>query len=127
MNNAYVKTNQLLVSAFLLLLFSSATAATGSLGIEGEGLNPFDVIALNNRAVSRVESDDHQMALVLLERAARIAPYNLDVQANYDRLKQWLLLQRQGGTAIKTTRLSLFISEHKGSESSLTPEPPSLW
>ena len=53
-------------------------------------VNPFDAVALNNLAVARAAQGNYQTALMLLERAARLAPDRKDIADNLARFRSWL-------------------------------------
>lgn len=95
--------------AWIGLLFLSTAAFGGDLQHQGRdylaggetgkavesfaaavNVNPFDAVALNNLAVAKTAQGDYQTALVLLERASRLAPARQDISGNLARLRSWL-------------------------------------
>lgn len=53
-------------------------------------INPFDAVALNNLAVVKAAQGDYQTALMLLERANRLAPGRQDIAGNLAKFRSWL-------------------------------------
>ncbi len=90
--------------------------------IATRGVNPFDPIALNNKAVEYMERDDYEGALALLDRARRLAPDNVEIRRNYLRLKAWL--ERYGVPRAPARKRE----QESGTEQGrLPPEPPPPW
>jgi len=91
-------------------------------------VNPFDPVALNNLAVAKVENQQYNEALSLLERAAHLAPDNTEIVANLARLRTWVRnyaligalppASSQAGTPTGATSLA---------GNGLPPPPPALW
>ena len=97
--------------------------------ISSKGVNPFDPIALNNKAIERLEQNDYRGALILLDRALRLSPNNKQIKNNYLRLKQWLATSGQfepekrglSGAAASVSKSA------PASNQTLPPEPPAPW
>lgn len=65
--------------ALLALLLASPAPAAPS---------PFDPVALNEQAAAAVRAGDRGLALILLERAARLAPDNEAIARNVRALRE---------------------------------------
>lgn len=105
------------------------TASPRLAPISSKGVNPFDPIALNNKAIERLEQNDYRGALILLDRALRLAPNNRQIKNNYSRLKQWLATNGQPepekrGPSSTSSGVSNSIP---ASRQTLPPEPPAPW
>ena len=97
--------------------------------ISSNGVNPFDPVALNNKAIERLEQNDYRGALILLDRALRLAPNNRQIKNNYSRLKQWLAANGQPEPE-KHSLSSAGVGELNSapaSKKTLPPEPPPPW
>jgi len=84
--------------------------------------NPFDPIALNNLAVTKAEQGDVYAAEEMLQRAARLAPTNIEIKRNLTRVLQWQ--EVQSNEFIPPTRYAL---PDGFGEQGLPPAPPPLW
>ncbi len=89
---------------------------------EAARMNPFDAVALNNKAVVKARQGQYHVALRLLERASHLAPQRIDISHNLKLLKQWLL--KHGFRDNVETVAGNF--EGKGAVV-LPSEPPALW
>ncbi len=99
------------------------------LPIATKGVNPFDPIALNNKAVEQMEKRDYRAALILLDRAVRLAPHHFEIRKNYQQLKRWL--QAGGGAdsglGASTSSGAARSAPAATSDKVLPPEPPAPW
>ena len=89
---------------------------------EAARMNPFDAVALNNKAVVKARQGQYHVALRLLERASHLAPQRIDISYNLKLLKQWLL--KHGFRKNVETVAGNF---ERGAAVVLPPEPPALW
>ena len=78
--------------------------------LDAAGSNPFDAVTLNNMAVKRADKGDYSVAIMLLERASRLAPDRKDISDNLAELKVWTRDNQAG--AVHDNGLG---------------EPPALW
>jgi hypothetical protein len=90
--------------------------------IERVAVNPFDPIALNNLAVAEAARGRYQQALMLLQRAVKLAPARPDIAANFNSLQRWLALaEGQAAIGVQPQPLALPYQD------SLAPDVPPLW
>ncbi len=88
---------------------------------EATRINPFDVVALNNKAVVKARQGQYHIALRLLERASHLAPQRLDISHNLRILKEWLL-KHGFRDDVETVAGNI-----DGGAIVLPSEPPPLW
>ncbi len=93
------------------------------LPIATKGVNPFDPVGLNNKAVEQMARGDYRAALVLLDRAAHLAPHHPEIKRNYRQLKRWLEDGRGTETKFGTTPSP----PAPAVDQRLPPEPPAPW
>ncbi len=112
-----------------LQLAGSGMGSPQLLPIATKGVNPFDPIALNNKAVEQMERRDYRAALVLLDRAVRLAPQHVDIKRNYQRLKRWLQSNGEADVMSRgTTNSGSTPSQSAPAPGGvLPPEPPPPW
>jgi tetratricopeptide (TPR) repeat protein len=89
---------------------------------ERAAVNPFDPVALNNLAISEAARGRYQQALMLLQRAVKLAPARPDIAANLHSLQRWLVLA-EGQAAVGASPQPLALPYQEN----LLPEVPSLW
>ncbi|MEN9843637.1 MAG: hypothetical protein RLZZ612_1466 [Pseudomonadota bacterium] len=90
--------------------------------IDRVSVNPFDPVALNNLAIAEAAKGRYQQALMLLQRAVKLAPARPDIAANLQSLQRWLTLA-EGQAAIGLAPQPLALPY----QDSLVPEVPPLW
>lgn len=89
---------------------------------ERVAVNPFDPIALNNLAIAEASRGRYQEALMLLQRAVKLAPARPDIAANLQSLQRWLVLaEGQASIGLHPQPLALPYQD------SLVPDVPQLW
>lgn len=94
----------------------------GAGGVMAPELNPFDPIALNNLAVAEVSKGNYSQALVLLQRAARLAPARPDIALNVSNLERWMSLA-EGQATLGLTPKPIRVER----PTATLPELPPLW
>jgi Flp pilus assembly protein TadD len=110
---------KLVAAAILLAIPMAAATAADSAQFRFERqlrVNPFDPAALNNLAVVKAGQGRYGDAKELLERAQRLAPDSVEIEANVTRLRIWM---EQAGEPREPTG--------PGLEGEFPPEPPRLW
>jgi tetratricopeptide (TPR) repeat protein len=99
-----------------------ATPLHGGDFIDRVSVNPFDPVALNNLAISEAAKGRYQQALMLLQRAVKLAPARPDIAANLQSLQRWLALaEGQAAIGIQPQPLALPYQDN------LVPDVPPLW
>lgn len=88
-------------------------------------LSHYNPTALNEYAASQVSSGDLGTARIMLERAARIAPYNPRIVENLNALKAQMA--KQSGTAPKIQTTSSLNTPRITMQFAHSPEIPPLW
>ncbi|HKY90943.1 MAG TPA: hypothetical protein VJM11_07875 [Nevskiaceae bacterium] len=109
-----------LVAALALAVPASAALAAEPAQFRFERqlrVNPFDPAALNNLAVVKAAQGRYGDAKDLLERAQRLAPDSVEIEANLSRLRIWM---EMAGEPRGPTGPGLDASP-------FPPEPPRLW
>jgi Flp pilus assembly protein TadD len=88
-------------------------------------LSHYNPAALNEYAASQVKSGDLGTARIMLERAARIAPYNPRIVANLNALNAHMA--KQSGTTPKIQKTSSRNAPRITMQFAPPPEIPPLW
>jgi len=104
-----------------LLATLAVLACPAAAAQEGRpGFDPYDPASLNEAAADSVRRGDLRAAWILLERAARIAPFDGRIVRNRDEVRA------HRGASLATASSSAPASP-AGLVTPLPPEPPSLW
>lgn len=84
------------------------------------GFDPYDPAGLNEAAAESARHGDLRTAWILLERAARIAPFDARIVRNRDEVRA----HREASPA---TAAPMAPAAPASAASPLPPEPPALW
>lgn len=87
------------------------------------GSNPFDPVAMNNLAITRLADGQPYAAAELLERAVQLAPENPVIVANHGRINAWLDAEAEA----EATRQRRLGKVPEPTDAPFPPDPPPIW
>jgi Flp pilus assembly protein TadD len=111
-----------------ILALLTVLAAPGALA-EPAPFDPYDPVRLNERAIERVRAGDLAGARVLLERAARLAPFDARVAENLGTLRAYEAGERAplAAAAPRPAPARPAVPPAPAKAAAVVAEPPALW